>query len=86
MRDGHLQIPFLHWWWVLIHWVAAVFCFLLCRDLKCGWTASLAGGAVLGTHIGVCGSVITNGNATNVCYSDYLDKILERRQWKRALH
>ena len=46
MRDGRLQLRFLDWWWVLIHWVAAVFCFLLCRDLKCGLAASVVGGAV----------------------------------------
>src|SRR5439155_5124042 len=37
---------YLHWWWVLIHWVAAVFCYLLCRDLGCGLGASVVGGAV----------------------------------------
>jgi hypothetical protein len=46
LRDGHIQLRFLHWWWVLIHWAAAVFCFLLCRDLKCGWAASLVGACV----------------------------------------
>ncbi len=46
LRDGHIQLRFLHWWWVLLHWVAAVFCYLLCRDLKCGVAASVTGASV----------------------------------------
>ena len=46
LRGGHIQLRFLHWWWVLIHWIAAVFCFLLCRDLKCGLAASVVGASV----------------------------------------
>ena len=46
LRDGHIQLRFLHWYWVLIHWVAAVFCYLLCRDLNCGVVPSIVGGSV----------------------------------------
>jgi hypothetical protein len=46
LRDGHIPITTLHWYWVLIHWLGAVFCYALCRDLKAGYTASLLGGCV----------------------------------------
>jgi hypothetical protein len=46
LRDGHIPIPTLHWYWVLIHWVGAAFCYALCRDLGCGHGASILGGAV----------------------------------------
>ena len=48
LRDGHIRVSVLRWWWVLLHWVAAVFCYLLCRELKCGVAASIVGG------VGVC--------------------------------
>jgi hypothetical protein len=46
LRDGHIPIPTLHWYWVLIRWLAAAFCFWLCRDLGASWWASVLGGAV----------------------------------------
>lgn len=46
LRDGHIPITTLHWYWVLIHWLGAVFCYALCRDLKAGYTAALLGGSV----------------------------------------
>jgi len=48
VRDGHLTRAALDWYWVLIHWVAAAFCFWLCRDLGCGYLASMVGGAIYG--------------------------------------
>ena len=36
LRDGHIPINTLHWYWVLIHWLGAVFCYALCRDLGAG--------------------------------------------------
>lgn len=48
LRDGHITLGALHWYWVLIHWVAAAFCFWLCRDLGCGYLASAVGGAIYG--------------------------------------
>jgi hypothetical protein len=46
LRGGHIPVPVLHWYWVLIHWVAAAFAYWLCRDLGAGRTASVAGGAI----------------------------------------
>ena len=46
LRDGHIPTSTLHWYWVTIHWLAAVFAFRLCRDLQCGHIASLLGGVV----------------------------------------
>jgi hypothetical protein len=45
LRDGHIPISTLHWYWVLTHWLGAVFCYALCRDLRCGHSASILGGA-----------------------------------------
>jgi hypothetical protein len=46
LRDGHIPIPTLHWYWVLIHWLAAAFCYWLCRDLKAGVLPSLLGASI----------------------------------------
>ena len=46
LPDGHLPVTTLHWYWVLIHWLGAAFAFALCRDLKCGYAASLLGGSI----------------------------------------
>jgi hypothetical protein len=46
LQDGHIRVSVLRWWWVLLHWVAAVFCYLLCRELKCGVAASIVGASV----------------------------------------
>jgi hypothetical protein len=46
LRDGHIPIGTLHWYWVLIHWLGAVFCYALCRDLRCGQAASILGGVI----------------------------------------
>lgn len=46
LRDGHIPVGVLHWYWVLIHWLGAVFCYALCRDLKAGQAASLMGASV----------------------------------------
>src|SRR5262249_28600330 len=39
---------FLHWYYVLIHYMGALFCYLLCRELGCSREASLLGGIVFG--------------------------------------
>jgi len=46
LRGGHIPVETLHWYWVLIHWVAAAFGFWLCRDLGCGAVAATLGGSV----------------------------------------
>ena len=46
LRDGHIPVETLHWYWVLIHWVAAAFLYWLCRDLGAGRGASVVGGAI----------------------------------------
>ena len=46
LRDGHIPVTTLHWYWVMIHWLGAVFCYALCRDLKAGYTASLLGACI----------------------------------------
>ncbi len=48
LRDGHIPVSTLHWYWVLIRWAAAVFAFLLCRDLGASWWASVLGGCIFG--------------------------------------
>ncbi len=46
LRDGHIPLTVLHWYWVLIHWVAAVFAYALCRDSGAGRGAALLGASV----------------------------------------
>ncbi|HXA49123.1 MAG TPA: hypothetical protein VNV86_02395 [Candidatus Acidoferrum sp.] len=46
LRDGHIPISTLHWYWVLIHWLGAVFAYALCRDLGASFFASLFGGCL----------------------------------------
>lgn len=53
-REGKLSLGVVHWYLVLLHFQAALFCFLLCRDWKRSRTASVLGGLVfaLGGFIG----------------------------------
>src|SRR5215472_15640359 len=46
LRDGHIPLATLHWYWVLIHWLGAVFCYALCRELGSGRPASVLGGSI----------------------------------------
>ena len=46
LRDGHIPISTLHWYWVLIHWLGAVFAYALCRDLGARFVPALLGGCV----------------------------------------
>jgi Bacterial membrane protein YfhO len=43
---GHLQMISFQWYFVVIHYMAALFCYLLCRDLGRSRTASLMAGLV----------------------------------------
>ncbi|HYL38508.1 MAG TPA: YfhO family protein [Bryobacteraceae bacterium] len=51
---GHINSEALQWYFVIIHYMAALFCYLLCRDLGLSRAASMAGGLVfaLGGYIG----------------------------------
>ncbi len=46
LRDGHIPIPALHWYWVLIHWLGAVFAYALCRDLNGSYGPSILGASI----------------------------------------
>jgi hypothetical protein len=48
LRDGMIQLPYVHWYFVLIHYMGALFCYWLCRDLKRSRTASVIAGAAFG--------------------------------------
>jgi membrane protein YfhO len=45
-KNGHIQFVYLQWYYVLIHYMAALFCFMLCRDLGRSRPAALIGGIV----------------------------------------
>ncbi len=45
-RDGKLSVTVVHWYLVLIHFQAALFCYFLCRDWKRSQAASVLGGLV----------------------------------------
>ena len=44
LRNGHINLSYVQLSWVLAHILAAWFCFWLCRDLGCSFTASILGG------------------------------------------
>jgi hypothetical protein len=60
LKDGHVTIGALHWYWVLIHFVAAAFLYWLCRDLGCGVGSSLVGATVYGFigYVGQSGTTV----------------------------
>jgi hypothetical protein len=43
-RNGHIGFGYLKWYWVLIHWMAALFAYWLCRDLGRSHAASCIAG------------------------------------------
>jgi len=48
LRDGWIQHQFLNWYFVLIHYLAALFSYLLCRDLGRSRAAAILAGLVFG--------------------------------------
>jgi hypothetical protein len=48
LRDGWIRQAYLHWYFVLIHFQAALFCYWLCRDLNRSQAASLLSGLAFG--------------------------------------
>jgi hypothetical protein len=48
LRDGYLREVYLHWYFVLMHFIAALACYALCRDLKRSRGAALLAGAAYG--------------------------------------
>ena len=48
LRNGWIRQSSLHWYFVLIHFQAALFCYWLCRDLKRSQAASLLSGLAFG--------------------------------------
>ncbi len=57
LRDGKLRTGYLHWYFVLLHYLAALFCYWLCLDLgRSRWAAILAGVIFgLGGYVGTMG-------------------------------
>ena len=48
LRQGWLRQSVLHWYFVLIHFLAALFCYWLCRDLKRSRLAAIVAGTAFG--------------------------------------
>jgi len=44
LHDGWIRLSYLNWYFVLIHFMAALFCYLLCRDLRRSKLASIIAG------------------------------------------
>jgi membrane protein YfhO len=44
LNKGFLRLSFLHWYFVIVHFMGALFCYFLCRDLKRSQLASLLAG------------------------------------------
>jgi hypothetical protein len=55
LRHGWMHQAYLHWYFVLIHFMATLFAYALCRDLKRSRTASVVAGCAfaLGGWVGV---------------------------------
>jgi len=47
-QDGHISFPALNWYFMFIHYFAALFAYLLCRDLGRSTLGALAGGLAFG--------------------------------------
>jgi hypothetical protein len=47
-KDGRISLDLMHWYFVLAHWLGAVFCYRLCRDLGRSVAASVLGGCLFG--------------------------------------
>ncbi len=54
LRHGHISFNVLNWYYFAIHYLAALFCYFLCRDLGRSLAASILGGVsfALGGYIG----------------------------------
>jgi hypothetical protein len=54
LKDNHINFAVLNWYFILIHFMGACFCYALCRDLKCGRAAAVLAGEsfALGGYIG----------------------------------
>lgn len=48
LQNGFIQIPILHWYWVSVEFLAALFCYWLCRDLERSRLASILSGCAFG--------------------------------------
>ena len=48
LKHGEINQTFVNWYFVLIHYMGALFCFLLLRDLNRSFTASLLGSLAFG--------------------------------------
>lgn len=47
-RDGLIRTSFLQWYWVLIHFLGALFAYLLCLELRAGTAGAIFGGLSFG--------------------------------------
>jgi NADH:ubiquinone oxidoreductase subunit 3 (subunit A) len=56
-KDGFIQVPALHWYWVSIQFLGVLFGYLLCRDLRLSRSASVLSGCAfgLGGFVGAVG-------------------------------
>jgi len=48
LRNGWLRLVYLHWYFVLVHFLAVVFAYRLARELGCSRAASVLGGVAFG--------------------------------------
>ena len=56
LKNGFIRQGYVHWYFVLIHYMGALFCYWLCRDLKRSRAASILAGTAFGLS-GYCGNV-----------------------------
>ena len=83
LRNGWIRLGYLHWYYVVIHWMAAVFCYWLCRDLGRGRVASLFAGSLfaLGGYMGTIGwPQMLNGGVWAPLAILFLIRAIEQRR------
>jgi Bacterial membrane protein YfhO len=85
---GHIHSETLVWYFIAIHYLAALFCYLLCRDLGLSRTAAMLGGLIfaLAGYIGMTRwpQMLNGASWSPLVFLFLLRAIRGRRPWASA--
>src|SRR5277367_456764 len=85
---GHINTEALVWYFIAIHYLAALFCYLLCRDVGLSRPASMLGGLIfsLASYIGMTRwpQMLNGALWSPLVYLFLLRAIRGRRRWASA--
>ena len=86
---GHIHSEALAWYFIAIHYLAALFCYLLCRDLGLSRAASMLGGLIfaLAGYIGMTRwpQMLNGAMWAPVVFLFLLRAVRRRRPWASAV-